>query len=443
MIKLKQVLKQYRIEHLVQDDTEYKQVTISKYDGVTFRGSKMGREIGRKRQFQIDLKKYPNTLMFVRQGVQDGSIGIAPMEVDGCIATENMPMFSVEGINLEYLKFLLKSPYFNDELNKIQTTGSAQKSIHEREILEIEIPFPDIEQQEDIVQQLSRKKDDSLKISSELTFQISLVKKIRQQLLQDAVQGKLVKQDKNDEPASELLKKIKSALRQAQGTKKIKELPPIKPEEIPFDIPENWVWCRLGEIISVLGDGLHGTPNYDSNGDYYFINGNNLINGKIEIKENTKRVSEIEYIKYRKNLIYNTVFVSINGTLGNLAYYNGEKIILGKSACFFNLHPEILREYIGVFIRSSYFLKYAIDVASETTIKNVSLMSMRLLTIPLPPLSEQSRIVQKLEELMQYCNELEASIKESELQNSTLLQQVLREALRPAQKNANKKSAAV
>ena len=56
-VKLKQILKQYRIEHLVQNDTEYKQVTISKYDGITFRGTKMGREIGRKRQFQIDRRR--------------------------------------------------------------------------------------------------------------------------------------------------------------------------------------------------------------------------------------------------------------------------------------------------------------------------------------------------------------------------------------------------
>ena len=250
-VKLKQILKQYRIEHLVQNDTEYKQVTISKYDGITFRGTKMGREIGRKRQFQIDLKKFPRTLMFVRQGVQDGTIGIAPIEVDGCIATENMPMFSVEGINLEYLKFLLKSPYFYDELNKIQTTGSAQKSIHEREILEIEIPFPDIEEQEDIVHQLTSKKKNSLEIFTELTHQLTLVKKLRQQLLQNAVQGKLVEQDLNDEPASELLNRIKLEKAKLIAEKKIKrekELQPIKPDEIPFEIPENWVWSRLEEM---------------------------------------------------------------------------------------------------------------------------------------------------------------------------------------------------
>ena len=244
-VKLKQILKQYRIEHLVQNDIEYKQVTISKYDGVTFRGTKMGREIGRKRQFQIDLKKYPNTLMFVRQGVQDGSIGIAPIEVDSCIATENMPMFSVEGINMDFLKFLLKSPYFYNELNKIQTTGSAQKSIHEREILEIKIPFPDIAEQKEIVIDLLNKRDKSLNISTELTHQLALVKQLRQSFLREAMQGKLTADFRSAHPeliegencAQALLEKLKAEKKRLitdEKLKKEKELPPIKEEEIPF-----------------------------------------------------------------------------------------------------------------------------------------------------------------------------------------------------------------
>ena len=133
-VKLFEVLKQYRVEHLVQDNVEYKQVTISKHDGVYFRGFKKGKDIGRKRQFIVDLKKYPNTLMFVRQGVEGGSIGIAPKEVDCCIATENMPMFSIEGIETDFLKAIIKSKLFRDEIAKIPTTGSAQKSIHERQV---------------------------------------------------------------------------------------------------------------------------------------------------------------------------------------------------------------------------------------------------------------------------------------------------------------------
>ena len=78
----------------------------------------------------------------------------------------------------------------------------------------------------------------------------------------------------------------------------------------------------MGEIVYLLGDGIHGTPVYDDMGDYFFINGNNLSDGKIEIKENTKRVSIEEYNKYRKELNLQTVLVSINGTIGNIAFYN-------------------------------------------------------------------------------------------------------------------------
>jgi len=95
-VELGDFLKLYRIEHRVQDQTIYKQVTISKTKGILFRGEKQGKNIGRKRQFLIDLDTYPNTLLFTRQGVFDGSIGIAPIEVNQCIVTENMPMMSVD-----------------------------------------------------------------------------------------------------------------------------------------------------------------------------------------------------------------------------------------------------------------------------------------------------------------------------------------------------------
>src|SRR5574344_278452 len=93
--KLAELLTQYRETHFVENDQDYKQLTISKYSGVSYRGTKNGKLIGRKRQFIVNLRKYPHTLLFTRQGVKDGSIGIAPKDVDGCIATENMPMFSI------------------------------------------------------------------------------------------------------------------------------------------------------------------------------------------------------------------------------------------------------------------------------------------------------------------------------------------------------------
>jgi type I restriction enzyme S subunit len=94
-------------------------------------------------------------------------------------------------------------------------------------------------------------------------------------------------------------------------------------------------------LVTLLGDGLHGTPNYDKRGSYYFVNGNNLSDGKIEIKPETKAVNTEEYDKHKKDLNTRTILVSINGTLGNVAFYNEEPVMLGKSACYFNLGSDL------------------------------------------------------------------------------------------------------
>ena len=236
------------------------------------------------------------------------------------------------------------------------------------------------------------------------------IAKLRELILQLAVQGKLVPQNPDDEPADVLLERIKAEKKRLvkEGKiKKSKKLPDINQDEISFELPDSWKWCRLTEIVSILGDGLHGTPVYDLTGEYYFINGNNLSNGVIEIKGNTKRVSLDEYLKCKRNLNENTVLVSINGTIGNVAFYNLEKVVLGKSACYFNLLSNIDKYYIAKLINSNYFLQYAFASATGTTIKNVSLKTMRGFLIPLPPLAEQYRIVEKVDRLMELCDKLE------------------------------------
>jgi len=148
---------------------------------------------------------------------------------------------------------------------------------------------------------------------------------------------------------------------------------------------EGWKVKSISEITTILGDGLHGTPRYSENGDYYFINGNNLNDGVIKFKEKTKKVTEEEFKKYEKKLTSRTVLVSINGTLGNVAFYNDEKIILGKSACYFNLIENIDKQYVKYVIESPLFQGYAQKVATGATIKNVSLKSMRAFLIPVAP----------------------------------------------------------
>ena len=241
-------------------------------------------------------------------------------------------------------------------------------------------------------------------------------KQLKNSILQWAIQGKLVPQDPNDEPASVLLEKIRQEKERLIKEKKIKrdknasiiyrgednsyyekllatgEVKCID-DEIPFEIPATWNWVRLSNITSILGDGIHGTPEYDATGTVYFINGNNLSNGSIEIKADTKKVSEQEAEKHKRLLNSTTVLVSINGTLGNVAFYNGENVILGKSACYFNLMGNIDKQYIKHILETEYFTEYAKNVATGSTIKNVPLAGMRNFLIPVPPINEQHRII--------------------------------------------------
>jgi type I restriction enzyme S subunit len=161
----------------------------------------------------------------------------------------------------------------------------------------------------------------------------------------------------------------------------------------------NWKKKELRDITTVLGDGLHGTPKYTVDGDYYFINGNNLKDGIIELKESTKRVNVGEFNKHKKNLTDRTVLVSINGTLANVAFYKGEKIILGKSACYFNLKEDVDKSFVRYVLSSPYFIQYAHKEATGATIKNVSLKSMREFKVPLPIINEQQTIVRQLDAL--------------------------------------------
>ena len=260
---------------------------------------------------------------------------------------------------------------------------------------------------------------------------------LKNAILQEAIEGRLVPQDPNDEPASALLAHIRKEKEQLVKAGKLKkkdlEVKPISEDEIPFEIPESWEWVRLKSLVSVLGDGIHGTPEYDITGSYYFINGNNLSNNKIVIKADTKKVNEKEYQTYKKELNDKTILVSINGTIGNVGHYNGEPVILGKSACYYNLLDIRLKSYITMLMYTDYFLKYAVENATGSTIKNVSLAVMNDFLVPFPPVAEQHRIVAKIEELLpkieEYGKAQDALNKLNEELPERLKKSILQEAI--------------
>ena len=280
-------------------------------------------------------------------------------------------------------------------------------------------------------------------------------KQLKNSILQWAIQGKLVPQDPNDEPASVLLEKIRQEKERLFKEKKLKrdknasfifrgednsyyekflatgEVKCID-EEIPFEIPQGWEWCRLSCLTSILGDGIHGTPEYDNAGDIYFVNGNNLNDGIITIKNDTKRVNSTEAAKHKRTLTESTVLVSINGTIGKVAFYNNEKIILGKSACYFNLLGCINKVYVKCIIETEYFSEYAKKVATGTTIKNVPLAGMKNFLIPLPSLSEQSRIVHRINELKTKVSRYNHLQSELDISNRSIFDKLKKSALQEA-----------
>ncbi len=192
-----------------------------------------------------------------------------------------------------------------------------------------------------------------------------------------------------------------------------------------------WEKKRLGDCTSIIGDGLHGTPKYDENGNYYFINGSNLTITDIVFTPETKRVNETEYQKYKVELNENTVFLSINGsTLGKrTAFYNNEPVILGKSACYINVKSNTLNKYfLRHFLSSDIFQEYAWKEKTGAAIPNLGLKAMRDLKIPLPPLSEQKRIVEQLDSLSEKTKALQDIYKKILLDCDELKQAFLQKA---------------
>lgn len=174
-----------------------------------------------------------------------------------------------------------------------------------------------------------------------------------------------------------------------------------------FDLKTEIGIYKLSDICTVIGDGLHGTPNYKENGNYFFINGNNLIRGKITLSNQTKRICYEEFCKYSFKFNSNTVFLSINGTIGNVALYNNEQIALGKSVAYFVVNPLFLNvKFLYHYFQSKHARIYFESNSTGSTIKNLGLKALRNMVISVPSLAEQERIVSILDKFETLVNNL-------------------------------------
>ena len=349
-----------------------------------------------------------NTVLLAMYGATIGKIGI--LKIDATTNQACCACIPLDGILNKYIFYFLLG--YRQNFIKMGA-GGAQPNISKEKIINTSFPLPPLAEQKRIVAKIEELLPYVERYETAYNKLQQLNKRfpddLQKSVLQLAIQGRLVPQCPEEGNVEDLYKQIqaeKQKLIKEGKIKKEKPLPPITDDEKPFEIPKSWKWVRLMEIVSNLGDGIHGTPQFDDNGSYFFVNGNNLSNGKIIIKADTKKISVIEYEKYKKPLNYDTILISINGTIGNYAFYNGEPIILGKSACYISTIDKICKYYLLYIFKTNFFYDYAVKAATQTTIKNVSLKDMRMLPIPLPPLAEQKRIVTKLEEILPLCNKL-------------------------------------
>ena len=161
-------------------------------------------------------------------------------------------------------------------------------------------------------------------------------------------------------------------------------------------IPDDWEVKSLEEVTFNIGDGIHTTPIYSDSGNFFFINGNNIKNGKIIFFEETKRVSENNAQKYIFPISDKTVLMSINGTIGNVAFYNKENIVLGKSAAYLTANNKLSKFYLFYILQSDLIKKQFNNILTGTTIQNLGLSTIRATLLPVPSLPEQQRIAKAL-----------------------------------------------
>ena len=285
-------------------------------------------------------------------------------------------------------------------------TGTAQPKMNQEKMNSILIPLPPLSEQHRIVakiEELMPLVEEYDKAQKELdALNAKLPEALKKSILQEAIQGKLVPQDPNDEPASVLLQRIRKEKEQLvkDGKLKKKDLvtTPITDEEKPFEIPENWEWCRLGDISNSY-IGLTYKPSDVSENGTVVLRSSNIQNGKLSLLDIVKVSFDIpEKLRVRESDIL-------------ICARNGSQKLVGKSAlvtkeaegmtfgAFMAICKTLFYAYVFRFLQSDLFFSQLREVSGTTTINQLTQKNFNNFLIPLPPLAEQHRIVSKIEDL--------------------------------------------
>lgn len=435
LTKIGDFLKRSKIPIDILDNEEYSRVTIRiNHNGVSLRDTEMGKKIGTKKQFILKAGQFIVSKIDARYG----AFGIAPNEVDSAIITGNFWAYDVDfsRLNIEWFNQFTNSPDFYELCERASTGITHRKYLNESFFLNYEIMLPSVEEQLIQIDKIKLQKKSFGKLTSELTHQLDLIKQLRQAFLREAMQGKLVKSTNTKETGQQLLAKIKAEKAKLIAEKKLKkekELSPIAQEEIPFEIPEHWAWCRLGEVTSDVSYGTSQKAD-DSSEIPVLRMGNITTDGRIlysNLKYVSSNIKDLPKLYLKNNDI---VFNRTNSyeLVGKCGVFKNEKLYtLASYLIRVRLFEKTNSNFISNYINSSFCRQTQIEpqIIQQNGQANFNGTKLSGIIIPLPPLHEQEKIVAKLEELMVFCDGLEQSIKKSQGYNEMLLQQVLREAL--------------
>ena len=266
------------------------------------------------------------------------------------------------------------------------------------------------------------------------------IEALKQTILQLAVMGKLVPQDPNDEPASELLKRIdqeKAQLVKEGRIKKQKPLPPISDDEKPFELPEGWEWCRLETITELITKGSspkwQGVSYTDNPNDVLFITSENVGSFKILLDSEKYVEKKFNEIEPRSILTHNDILMNIVGaSIGRTAIFNmNRNANINQAVCLIRvINNSMLLSYLLNFFNSDICLSYMFDKQVDNTRANLSMGNIAKFVLPIPPLNEQKRIVEHIDNLMSICDKLQ-----SHLQSVQQIQLHLADALTDAALN--------
>ena len=328
------------------------------------------------------------------------------------VDTNTMAIIVPYELNIYYTKYWFDSI----DLGKL-VSGTSVPQINNKDINPLIIPLPPLEEQKRIVAKVDELFELIDKLDSSKQELLENISNTRNKVLRLAIQGKLVEQGEDDEPASVLLERIKAEKEQLikdKVIKKEKPLPDISEEEKLFKTPSSWEWCRLGNISNiVMGQSPDSSTVSDVEGGIEFHQGKASF-GKVFINN-----SGLYCTKPSKIAIPDDILLSVRAPVGTLNITDRE-LCIGRGLAAIRKYIDIENKFFYYFIMA--LEEELVKKSTGTTFKAVASTAIKEFLIPLPPLEEQKRIVEKIDLIMDYLDKLQQEIESQEIILKDILQ---------------------